>query len=133
MNTLDLIHEMTTWGHQVKTEQIPSFHRYMTEMLKRDRVLMLESDRGLESVIFYFLTDDVTPFTNKPTWAMPEDNNGHILFIDKMLSRSWTKSVREAIREQVEARYPQVTEAHWLRRPKNRHVILKRRALVNGI
>ncbi len=124
MNSMDLVAEIASWGYPLK----PQFHDYLAIMLHRERVIMVESERGIEAVIFYFLTDDIKPFENKPTWATPMDSNGSTMFIDKMLCRSWTKLVREAIREQVESRYPQVEQAIWLRRPKNRHVILKRRS-----
>lgn len=130
----DLIREFASWGYQIKPSQINRFNEYLWIMLRRGRVAMVENEEGLQAVIFYFLTDDLAPFENKPTWATPEDSDtGHIFFVDKMLCRKWTKSVREQIREQIEAKYPQVEEGHWLRRPYNRHVILKRGGLLHGI
>jgi len=126
MTNLDIISELASWGHQLRPEHIDNFTRYLRTMLRRNRVIMLESERGLEAIIFFFLISKPKDFTNRQTWTTPEDTeSGHIFFIDKMLCRKWTKSVRETIREQVEAKYPQVEYGLWLRRPSNRHVILK--------
>ena len=133
MNTNDLILELGSWGQWIRPEQIGKFDIYLNTMLRRNRVLFVESEEGLQALIFYFLIDDKR-FVNKPTWAAPEDTeNGAIFFVDKMFCRKWTKSVRFAIQDQVEAKYPVVREALWLRSPKNRHVILKRRGITHGI
>ena len=125
MNTFQLINELATWGHNLKRDE---FSVYLSEMLKRNRVMTVSSENGLEAIIFYFLTDELDSFINKPTWKTPIDTpSGHIFFIDKMLCRKWTKSVRVEVQRQVEEKFPFITQALWLRRPKNRHVIINRR------
>ena len=125
LNTFQLINELVTWGHNIKPEQ---FHRYLSDMLRRNRVMTVSSEEGLEAIIFYFLTNELDSFINKPTWKIPTDSDrGHIFFIDKMLCRKWTKSLRISVQKQVEEKFPHITQALWLRRPNNRHVIIKRR------
>ena len=134
MTNTDIINELASWGHQLRPEHIENFTRYLRTMLRRNRVIMIESEHGLEAIIFFFLINKPQDFTNRATWTTPEDtDSGHIFFIDKMLCRNWTRDIRESIRSQVESKFPQIEYALWLRRPNNRHVILKRGRILHGI
>ena len=127
MNLNNLHLYMRSWGKVIKFEEIQKFNRYVSKMLLRNRVIIVNGDSGMDAIIFYFLTDDVSKFNNRPMWSTPDDSdNGPIMFIDKMIAKRWNKSVRLAVEKAVEKKYPFVEEAYWLREPKNRSVIIKR-------
>lgn len=91
---------------------------------------MIENNHKIEAIICYFLTDEIglLKFDNKSTWSFPYDlPDGDIMFIDKMVARKWTKSLRIAVYNAIENKYPFVEKVIWLREPKNRHVIIKMR------
>ena len=94
-----------------------------------NRVIIIESEFGGEAIIFYFLINPENKeiFSNRPMWSCPEDDlEGTMIFIDKMICRKWTVGIRKALEEAIVDKYPLITEALWLREPKNRHVIIKR-------
>ena len=102
---------------------------YKQTMLARNRVIVIEDDGQPEALIFYFLIppDSKQTFVNRPMWSTPEDDpTGTLIFIDKMICRKWTVSLRKALEDAIVSKYPHVTDALWLREPKNRHVIIRR-------
>jgi len=102
--------------------------RYAKKMLDRGRIITIESDQ-VECVLFFFLInfEDKETYVNRPMWTCPEDTeSGTTIFIDKMICRKWTVGLRKALEDAIVAKYPHVTDAFWLREPKNRHVIIKR-------
>ena len=128
MNLSNLHTYFQAWGKMVRPQEIGSFNRYVSRMLRRNRVIILNGEDGMEAILFYFLTDDVSLFNNRPLWSTPEDDeNGHTIFIDKMVARKWTKLVRLAVQDAIEKKYPHVETAYWLREPLNRSVIIRRR------
>lgn len=128
MNLSNLHMFFLSCGKMIKTDGIRRFNRYVLDMVRRNRVIIINDERGMVAVLFYFLTDDVSRFKNRPMFSKIDDqDSGSILYIDMLVGRKWTKSVREALQEAIETKYPEVMEAHWLREPKNRNVIIKRR------
>lgn len=128
MNITNLLYYFQSWGMQVKPSEVRSFYCYVNEMLKRDRVLIMDAEDGMEAILFYFITDDVHKFDNRPVWSTPEDSErGSTIFIDKMVARKWTKPLRVAVQDAIESRYPFIERAFWLREPLNRNVIINRR------
>ena len=124
----DIVDSFISWGQFIKIDQLHAFNRYLKEMLRRNRVIIIENEGRIEAVICYFLTDDVSKFDNKPFWSTPYDSeDGDIIFIDKMVARKWTRELRSAIYDAVIEKYPFVEQAQWLREPLNRHVIINRR------
>jgi len=102
---------------------------YTSEMLRRKRVIAIYGDEGMECILFFFLTDreNLRTFSNRPMWSTPKDNEeGDIIFIDKMISRKWNSTLRRLLQSEIEQKFPNVTEAQWLREPNNRSVIIKR-------
>ena len=128
MNLSNLHTYFQAWGKLVRPGEVLNFNRYVSKMLIRNRAIVVNGEDGMEAIMFYFLTDDVKPLINRPMWTTPQDTeSGHIIFIDKMVASKWTKSVREAVQDAIEKKYPNVDEAFWLREPLNRSVIIKRR------
>ena len=119
------------WGKRIKPSELPSFRRYLSVMLSRNRVLTVFNGINLECVLFYFLTDELDSFINRPMWSTPNDSEeGHIFFVDKMVSKHWTPSLRKLVQQEVESKFHKVDRAIWLREPNNRSVIIKKRGIV---
>lgn len=126
MNLGNLHFYFQSWGKMLKPDQVHNFNRYVSKMLMRNRTIIVNGENGIEAIMFYFITDDVKPFANRPMWSTPTDQEeGKVIFIDKMVAHRWTKSVRLAVMDALEKKYPEATEAYWLREPKNRRVIVK--------
>ena len=129
MRIFDIINSFVYWGKVIKSSEMPKFKLYISEMLRRNRVMVVNSEEGMECLICYFLTDDIKKFSNRPMWSTPEDSKeAKTIFIDKMVARKWTKSLREAVENAVITKYPFVEKAHWLREPLNHSVIINRRS-----
>lgn len=124
----NLISQLMLWGKVVKAFEIPYFRGYIDQMLKRNRVIFIEENGQILALICFFLVDETASYSNRPFWSCPEDNeNGHIFFVDKMIARKWTPSMRRFFERQIVDRFPQVDTAFWLREPNNRNVIIRRR------
>lgn len=123
-----LLNRFYAWGKFVKSTQEKHLKKYFFEMLNRKRVMIIQNGDSVEAILFFFLVNDVKTYANRPIWSTPEDTeDGHIIFIDKMVAHNWTRELRKIVQEQIESKFPQVTEAFWLREPLNRNVIIKRR------
>lgn len=128
MRVDQLATEFLYWGKLIRPESYDEFSHYFSTMLRRNRVLAIEDESGISCILCFFITNDLAPFANKPTWATPKDSpRGHTFFIDKMVARSWNPSLRRLVQSEVEKRYPNITQAYWLREPHNRSVIIKKR------
>ena len=125
MRIFDIINSFVYWGKVIKSSEIPRFKLYIAEMLRRNRVMIVNGDDGMECLLCYFITDNIAKFSNRPMWSTPEDSQeAKTIFIDKMVARKWDKSLREAVKTAINEKFPFVEEAHWLREPNNRHVII---------
>jgi len=103
---------------------------YVSEMLRRKRVIAIYGEEGMECIILFFLTNEANlkTFSNRPMWSTPQDNeHGNIIFIDKMIARRWSSTLRRLVESEVVSRFPNVTQAQWLREPDNRNVIINKR------
>ena len=130
MNFFNLATHFMTWGKMIEPRNYLKFKAYFSEMLKRNRVMVVTGDNGIECLICYFLTDELDTFINRPMWSCPKDNEqGHIFFIDKMVAHKWTPSLRKLVQKQVEEKFPHVNRGFWLREPFNRSVIISKRGL----
>jgi len=129
MRIYDILNSFMYWGKVIKSTEMPHFKWYISEMLRRNRVMIVNGENGMECLICYFLTDDTAKFSNRPMWSCPEDSHeAKTIFIDKMIARKWSKSLRMAVEEAVLKKYPFVEKAHWLREPFNRSVIINRKS-----
>lgn len=124
----DISNCFLSWGYLVRRDQLDYFNAYIREMLNRKRILAITNGEEIDAIISYFLTDNISKFENKPNWSTPSDSeDGEIMFIDKMVARKWTKSLRVSIYNAIKEKYPFVTQVIWLREPINRHVIINMR------
>ena len=119
------------WGWQIKHDYYIAFSDYLKEMLKRDRVFVIHLDAEIVAVCFYYLTNDYEKLYKKPAWEVVNDEpEGRQIYIDKMLCKKWTPSMRHLVQEAIEERFPHVDEGYYHRAPRDRCVkILSRRIL----
>lgn len=125
MRIYDILNSFMYWGKVIKSSEMPKFKLYIAEMLRRNRVMIVNGEEGMECLICYFLTNETEKFANRPMWSTPEDSTqSKTIFIDKMVARKWSRSLRDAVKNAINEKFPFVEEAHWLREPLNRHVII---------
>lgn len=128
MNLVHLSNLMQNWGFEVHPNHYFMFEGYLTEMLKKDRVMVVWNGPFIEAVILFYLTNDYNKLYKKSMWqVVQDDENGSQLYIDKMICRHWTKGLRENIQRAIQEKFPQIKEAYYHRAPKDRCVKINRR------
>lgn len=112
------------WGWEIKHEHYVAFSDYMKEMVKRKRVMMIYENDEPIAVILYFLTDDYKKLIeHKRTWDIVEDNpDGHQIYIDKMICKSFSRQLVREIKLVVEKEFPNVIMGVYHRAPNNKCV-----------
>ena len=126
----NLAQTLISWGHVIKSSQYESFKEYTTTMLRNRRVIFVNSEDGLEAVIFFFITNDYSKLYKKSRWAIPvEDEGGSQAYIDKMICHRWTHGIRRHIQDFIESNFPNVVEAFYHRAPFDRCVKITRRSV----
>lgn len=128
MRIRDLITLIFNWGWRIRPDQEEAFESYLISMLEKNRVMFVTYEGSLEAVIFYFLTDDYKSLYKKDTWEVVKDNPfGSQIYIDKMISRNTTLSLRRRIQDAIEETFPNVMEGYYHRSPKDRCVKIYKR------
>ena len=113
------------WGKYIKPSELANFRGYLSKMLSRNRVMAIFDGPNIQCVLFYFITDELDSFIGKKNWSVPTDNeNGHILFIDKLISKSWKPSIRRSLKLEIKSKFPLVNRVIWVTEPFNRSVII---------
>ena len=113
------------WGWYVKPEAYKEFREYLLGMMKRKRVMVVMKDELIVAILCFYITNDYTKLYKKGTWDLAiEDENGSQMYIDKLVCRRWTKSIRELVQDSIEYQFPQVEEVYYHRAPKDRCVKL---------
>ena len=127
--TLDqLIRVFYFWGYSVKPDQEAGFRTYLETMLSKGRVMVIEDKEGLAAILTFFLTNDYDALYRKGLWDVPDDNqNGHQIYIDKLVSREYNSPIRRLIQDKIEESFPNVLEGHYHRAPYDRHIVIYRR------
>lgn len=114
------------WGWQIKHEHYVAFSDYLKAMLKKNRVMLILKDGEIEAIILFYITDNYDKVYKKFDWEVVDDNeNGNLAYIDKMVCKKYTKSLRMAIYDALVEKYPNIDEAMYLR-AKDRKVIIRR-------
>jgi len=128
MTFVHLANLMQNWGWKIKPKHYQSFSDYLREMLSRNQVMIVMDGEFIEAVLFFYITNDYSKLYKKSTWAIGEsDPDGHQMYIDKMVCRKWTKSVRESVQRAIQEKFPQVNEAYYHRAPYDRCVKIMKR------
>ena len=131
MTTEQLSNLFLRWGWYIFPDQQENFKKFFREMLRRDRVMVITNDGNVEAVIFYFLTNDYKKLYKKGLWDTPEDEpKGSQIYIDKMICREWTHTLRRQIQDVIENHFPNVEEGYYHREPFDRLTKIKARRRV---
>ena len=120
------------WGWEVKPQHYQGFKSYLLEMMRRKRVMIVFKGELIDAVITYFLTNDYTKIYKKGEWDIPNDEpHGSQIYVDKMICRRWTPTLRRYVQEMIETTFPNVLEGYYLRAPYDRCVIIYRKETAN--
>lgn len=118
---------MESWGFKVKPEHYGKFELYLNKMLKANQVIIVKDEGQILAILTFFTTNNYDELYKKSTWEFIKSNPfGTQLYIDKMVCRKWTKSVRKEIQLAIQETFPQVAEAFYHRAPKDRCVKINR-------
>ena len=121
-----------SWGWVVPPNHYESFKRYLHEMLRRKNVLIIWDGSLIEAVIFFFITNDYSKTYKKGIWDLVEDvSEGRQVYIDKLVCKQYTLNLRRKLQNLIEDAFPGQDEVHYLRAPRDRHVIIKRRGVLS--
>lgn len=121
MRARDLAKYFYDWGWEIKHEYFVAFSDYLKEMLKRQRVIVIQNGEEVEAIIFFFLTHDFGLLYKKRTWDIVEDeSDGSQIYIDKMVCRKFTKALRKELQDSIESKFPNVNVGVYHRAPKDR-------------
>lgn len=119
------------WGYAVDPRESHNLERYIKEMVKRNRVLLISNDGEAEAILTFFITNNFNQLYRKPTWATPEeDADGTQIYVDKMVCRRVTLPLRRKLQDTIEELFPNIEAAYYHRAPYDRCIrINKRRSL----
>lgn len=130
MKFRDLSNLFYNWGWQIKHEHYTDFSDYLHAMIKRRRVFTVMDGQKILAIAFYYITDDYKKVYKKRTWDIANDlENGHQLYIDKMICERWTPAIYRAVRKEIEEHFPFITEAYYHRAPKDRCIKIIRKGV----
>ena len=125
----DMLRVFDSWGYPLKTEYYWDFKQYCQTMLRRKRVIIVMNGEEIQSVVFFFLTNDYLRLYKKSEFETPDDKEcGFQMYVDKMICKHWTPAVRRSVQDIIEERFPHVKEAYYHRAPNDRCVTIRRRA-----
>lgn len=126
----DLIQIFRSWGHETKPEHYDGFKKYLCEALERNRLITVRFDDEVEVLLVFLLTDDYKTIYKKSMWELPIDNpSGRQIYIDKMICKNWTPSIRRSVQQFIEDAFPNVMEGYYHRAPFDRCVKIYRRSV----
>lgn len=121
-----------SWGWEIKHEHYIAFSDYLKEMLKLNRVMIIQDGESVEAVIMFYLTNDYEILYKKSTWEIAKDDpNGTQIYIDKMVCKSWNKDLRKSVQEAIEKKFPHVEMGVYHRAPKDRCVKIYSRRMAH--
>ena len=97
-------------------------------MMKKNRVMLIDGPKGIEAIIMFHLTNSFEKLYKKGLWDIPEDEpDGSQIYIDKMICRKWSFSLRRKIQDTIEDYFPNVLEGYYHRAPYDRCVKIYKR------
>ena len=116
LRALDILKFMGEHGIRYARWRVNQAQDYMEQMINEKRVITIEDEEGLHTVILFSVCHDYTPFYKKKTYEyLPHDPSGTILYIEKAVSRGWTKELRKPMKDLFLTEYPQLQVAKWHR------------------
>ena len=133
MNAIDVIKMLGEMGLKFRSScELDSAILYFINMIKDERIILISEDGEPYAVIAYSMTDDPDTFLKKETWDyLQHDPIGNIVYVEKIVSKSWNRELRNILEHVVSAKYPQMEYGMWHKWAKwgDRKVISKRRLI----
>jgi hypothetical protein len=107
---------MGTRGIRYLDTQVANAVEYVDKMVKDKRVILIEDDGFIHSVVFYSVCNDFEPFYKKEMWDFREhDPEGSTVYIEKAVCAKMKKSIATMIRNTIQAKYPKAKIGKWHR------------------
>lgn len=127
-----LSHIFQAWGYVIKQQHYQNFKDYLSKMLEMDRVLVVCDQNGvILSILTFYLTKNFEKIYKKGTWDITQDDpSGQQIYIDKMVAREWSPSIRKAVESAFTEKFPDLTEGIYHRAPYDRCVVIYRRGVL---
>lgn len=132
MDPIQIIELMGEMGYKFNEKDIDPMIAHILNMLKDERIMVINKDSKPYAIMFYSITDSIDEFLVKETWDYkPHHPEGKIVYVEKIISMGWDKDLRRIIEQTVRTKYPQVEYGVWHRWAKwgDRMVVTKRRLL----
>jgi len=127
MTYLDVLEIMYQLGFKVVRSVVYDVIDYLDNMLRDNRILVINKDGQPYALILFSITNSYEPFFLKSDFDfLPHNPNGRIIYLEKLISKGWDKDLRQQFEETILQIYPQLETAVWHRRG-DRKVVAKRR------
>jgi len=89
---------------------------YFRKMAEDGRLIKIWKDGKSHTFLTFSICDDYRPYAYKALWQVLSHNpSGRICFIEKIVSRGWSKQLRKEIQDAIISRFPSIEEAVWFR------------------
>lgn len=119
-----------SWGYFSNDLYWNGFKTYLEKVIPMNRLIVIQKDNEIEALITFFITNDYERLYKKGSWEIPsEDPDGTQVYIDKMIARKWTPSLRRCVQEMLESKFSNTTEAYWHREPFDRLIRVRRKGI----
>lgn len=116
MKTLAVLTFLGEMGIRWTNESLEQALDYVDRMIKDERVIRIDDDNGIHTVIFFAVCESYDPFYKKETWEYKShDPDGTTLYVEKAASRGWSKDLRNKVRELILSQYPDIQTWRWHR------------------
>lgn len=92
---------------------------YFTTMEERGRLARVLEEGNPIAVCTFFLCnrqEEIYQFYQRAMWSTPEDSDlGEICYIDKLISVTWNKEIRNFLEKEIVSQHPQLKYSAWFR------------------
>ncbi len=127
---IDILKFMGELGVLYREKTLPLAFDYIADMLHDRRIIEINRNGSPHAIIFFSVCNDYEPYLKKAEFEYKPDNPaGKIIYIECMISRGWTKQLRQEFESVLADRYPDFEYGVWHRFAiwGDRKVIIKRR------
>ena len=130
MNAVDLMIILGSLGVMFRAKEVMASIDYFSNMIETGRVIIIYKDGDPYAVMTFSITNDYEPFFKKKTWDyLAHDPSGKIIYIEKLVSKGWDRTMRIQFQDEISEKYPNLEYGVWHRIAQwgDRKVITKRR------
>lgn len=114
--SIRLLHFMGEMGIRYLKDEADDAIDYVMRMIADKRVIIIDEDGEGHTVLFFSVCHDSDKFLKKKTWEFKEhEPDGHIFYVEKVVSRKWSKSLTMKIHDIACEAYPQIELGMWHR------------------